>query len=497
TDEPALHIAGWWNSKITEDRLPMLPWVDGFAEYFYARKGYEIGPRLPCLLHDLVPDASKVRCDYWEVVSGLILESYFVQISQWCARHGIAFTGHLLLEESLMLHLMFSGSLYRCVAAMDIPGIDLLGSTLGETMPEWGGPWVPKFVSSAAHASGKSEVMSESFAGSGAEMTLETLVAMANWQFVLGVTELLPMSIHYFTHTPKRVSEEDLKDFRKDAFFDDPSFYATYLGRLKTFLGGGRHVADVALLMPETSIRANYTPAGIGLSMDEYRKASPVAARIDDSFLALTEGLLENQIDFDYLDDEAFLSAQMDDGKLRIADETYSILVLPSSTTLRWAVIEKIRDFRQSGGIVVAFGTLPHEAVERGKDDAVREAVAEMFAAPPAGTQEGVTPVHASEIDGVVEAIRKEQKADVCLARPDPKVYYLHKRKAGCDIYFLVNNEERPKTLDVTFRCRGTPEIFDPRTGAITEVQPLSSGEDTRLSIDLDKLSAVLIVFSN
>jgi len=336
-------------------------------------------------------------------------------------------------------------------------------------------------------------VMSESFAASGPEMTLEKLIATANWQFASGVTELLPMSFHYFQEFVPYKGRS--KSFREDRFFDDPSFYATYLGRLKMMLSGGQHVADVALLVPETSIWANYAPTGIGLSFKEYRKKNPVASQIDDDFIALSRELLQNQIDFDYLDDEAFQMAEIDNGKLRLAKETYSILVLPSSTTIRWTVAEKILEFWRSGGIVIAFGRLPNEAAEWGKDEAVRAIMAQMFETRSAASERKVSPIHVSKVEEVVEAIRRLWKVDLRLSRPDPNVQYIHKRKNGYDIYFLVNNEDAPKNLDVTFRCSGVPQIWNPRTGEITDMRSLPSSEGTRLSVSLEKLSGVFIVF--
>jgi len=498
TDEPAIHLAGFWNiPPIAQGRPPMLPWVEGFPEYFYARKGYEIVPKLPHLLKKIGPETSKIRCDYWEVVSDLIVNSYFVQLQQWCMRHDIAFTGHLLLEESLMLHLMFSGSLFRCMARMDIPGIDLIGprpnkSMLEDTMPGWGGPWVPKLASSAAHTRGKSEVMSESFAASGVEMTLEKLIAISNWEFVSGVTELLPMNVHYRIHAlAYKLPEGTSKTLKEDKFFDNPDFYATYLSRLKLLLSGGQHIAEVAMLVPEVSIWANYVPASIGSSLDEYRRKNPIAAEIDDHFVALSKELLQNQIDFDYLDDEAFQMAKINEGKIHLANETYSILILPSSTIIRWAVAKKIHDFWRSGGIVIATGRLPNEAMEYGKDNSVREIMEEMF-----GAEKDIRSVHASKIDEVIETIRKLWKVDVRLAQPDPKVYYLHKRKNNLDIYFLVNNEDKFKNLKITFKCRGVPEIWNPKNGEIVKANPLYSAEETQLSLTLEEFSGLFVVFS-
>jgi hypothetical protein len=229
TDEPCLHTAGYWNfGEKPEDHYPLIPWVDGFPEYFFTRKGYDLMPKLECLMKDCGPETTNVRCDYWEVACDLILESYFGQLADWCQRNKIAFSGHQLLEEGLLLHLMFSGSFLRNASRQDIPGMDMIGTrpegvSLEDTMTRVGGPYVGKMLSSAAHTRGHSEVMSESFAASGYEMTLEKIIAIANWQFATGVTEIMPMGRHILRR--RRLPDtEEAKRFLQDDFFKDPSF---------------------------------------------------------------------------------------------------------------------------------------------------------------------------------------------------------------------------------------------------------------------------------
>ena len=491
TDEPSLHVAGYWDfGEKAEDHRPLLPWVNGFPEYFYTRKGYDLLPLLPCLVRDAGPETANVRCDYYEVVTELIMEGYFEQLHDWCVRHNLASTGHLLLEEWLMTHLMFTGSLIRAASRMSIPGVDLIGerpdaASLENTMagvngvsgtgPEGvrvsgvGGVWVPKYISSAAHTRNRSDVMSESFAASGPSMNLEKLVATANWEFVAGVTELLPMSDHYW----RRKIPANALETTHDEFYRDPSFFGTYLARLRSLLSGGVHVADVGLLVPETSIWANYVPAPVGMPYEAYRAKNPVAASLDDQFAALSSELLRSQIDFDYLDDEIFVTAEVADGKLHIAGESYKILLLPSATTMRYSVAEKVEAFCRSGGTVIACGKLAMQAVERGKDSLLQKALAPLSLAP--------TPKDA------VQAIRQAGQTDVRLAGADPKIYYLHRRKDGRDIYFVINMAEEGRKPEITFRAHGSASVWDPRTG---DIKSFSGGK-----LGIERLSAIFVVF--
>lgn len=477
TDEPCLHVAGYWDfHEKAENHRPLFPWVAGFPEYFYKKKGYDLLPLLPCLVKDAGPETVNVRCDYWDVVCDLVMEGYFDQLRDWCFKHNIAFTGHLLLEEWLLTHLMFTGSLIRAASRMHIPGVDLIGArpdtaTLEHTMTAVGGVWVPKYISSAAHTRGRSDVMSESFAASGPTMNLKKMVATANWEFVAGVTELLPMSHHY----GRRTIPENALETTHDEFYRDPAFFATYLARLRSLLSGGVHVADLGVLVPETSIWANYVPAPVGMPYADYREKNLVAAKLDDDFASLSKELLRNQMDFDYLDDEILVTAEIIGNKLRLAEETYSVLVMPRSTTMRHGVAEKIAAFLHAGGHVIACGALPTTSMERGKDSALKRALA-------------VVPVMSTP-RGLVQGIRKVWQPDLVLDRPNPKFYYLHRRKDNREIYFLINMDEGPCEHEIMFRATGSASIWDPRTG---EIKPFKGRE-----VRIEGLWAMFVVFGD
>jgi hypothetical protein len=205
----------------------------------------------------------------------------------------------------------------------------------------------------------------------------------------------------------------------------------------------------------------------------DYRDKNPVAASLDDEFAALSSELLRNQIDFDYLDDEILVTGGVADGRLHLAGESYKILVLPSATTMRYSVAEKVAAFRRSGGTVIACGKLATQSVERGKDSLLQEALAPAQLAPAPRD--------------VVQAIHKAGPLDVRLAEPDPKIYYLHRRKDGRDIYFVINMAEEGRKPEITFRAQGGASLWDPRTG---EIKPFSGGE-----VRIERLSAVFVVF--
>ena len=112
----------------------MVPWTHTFAESFYKLKGYDLRPFLYALFYSEEDEACQVRMDYYDVVTRLYVDAFFKQIGAWCETHGVASSGHVLLEENILDHVPFQGSLFAAVREMDLPGIDMLNSNPHELL---------------------------------------------------------------------------------------------------------------------------------------------------------------------------------------------------------------------------------------------------------------------------------------------------------------------------------------------------------------------------
>ncbi len=157
----------------------------------------------------------------------------------------------MLLEESLLFHVMFSGSMMKNWARMDLPGVDLLGASPYKTMAGWEqGQLVAedfscKMASSVAHLTRKQGVFTESLALAH-KVGLRQILGVAAWQFAGGIT-------HMSTYTIQQ--ELSAEDYAK---------FSDFVGRMALLARRGRHVADIAVLVPEASVWASYTPPDRG-----------------------------------------------------------------------------------------------------------------------------------------------------------------------------------------------------------------------------------------
>ncbi len=133
-----------------EIHLPMhtLYWTDDFLEEFKKRQGYDVQPHLPAMWFNVGDKTPRIRHDYIQVLSGLIIDNFFVPLREWCE------------ENHLMSRVQSHGSVAELLEGYGVNSIPE-----GEQVTT-GEPQVSvhrKHASSAAHIYGKPMVSAESF----------------------------------------------------------------------------------------------------------------------------------------------------------------------------------------------------------------------------------------------------------------------------------------------------------------------------------------------
>ena len=364
TDEPSLINAYVPKGK----NYPLaLPWVRSLPEIFLARKGYDLMSHIKSLYQDTGKDDRKVRCDFYEVISELCAENYFGHIQRWCQAHGIASSGHLLGEETLVWQTYFEGEPFACYRRMDIPGIDMILSNPERIMRE-NYFIVPKLASSAARLMRKREVMCEvsDFVETmdNHPASLEQMIGTANILYALGVTELVSM---YSSAVLETLGKENPNPSQAPTVGpEEYGKYTSFAARLKMIFSEGRIETRVAVLHPIVSVWANFTPSN--RSMYEPHPNERVRF-IDSGFTNLCRDLIQHKIDFDILDDKAIAEAEIVADELVISGNRYSCVVLPPMDTARLRTIEKVAQYAEHGGHVVAQALLPEYAAEGSEHD--------------------------------------------------------------------------------------------------------------------------------
>jgi len=475
TDEPQFGSAEHWSGGNAEC-VPMVQWCDELPGAFREKKGYDLVAVLPSLFHLAGPKTGKFRYDFYDVQSDLVAENYFGQIEAWCHEHKVASSGHMLLEESLLFHVMFSGSMMKNWARMDLPGVDLLGALPYKTMAGWERGRFPvvedcscKMASSVAHLTGKQGVFTESFALA-RKVPLRSILGVAAWQFSGGITHMSTYTIQ------EQLSAEDY------ACFSD------FVGRLAVLARRGRHVADVAVMVPEGSVWASYTPPNRG-RYEGYFACNPEPLAIDRVFRETCNNLSSHQRDFDCLSEGLLRQARVDDGRLLLADEEFRVFVLPEVRMLSRASLEKVRAFLRSGGRVAFVGSLPCQSPDRGADPQMTGEVKELLGEFPERTvrlaDEGQRSELATWIERQVPAEVRWEGASA--------VRILRREEGGRCILLVANPSGQDVSGKLTVPVAGEASVWDPETGEVRANGVVGVGQAVSLKVPARSARCVVV----
>ncbi len=475
-----------------------LPWTPRLLETFRRKAGYSLEPYLPALTYDIGPKTEKVRCDLLDTVSELYSDNFFKQVTDWCHQHKIEHSGHVW-EESLFFGPSQQGDFFRVLRSMSNPGCD--------TLLEWGrqSVWL-KEVASVADFEGRHVVCeNQGVQGMNSYLSPEGMKRVSNCLGAWNIGEFIP---HAFDYDLSRIN------FPPDWFRSQPYLpwfqaYADQMRRISFINCESHHVADILLIYPQVSIWGQSAP----VFRNEHTRYfldnsswSDDAAETNQQYAELKLRLSEARLDYKVADDHYLGRSSLEDHRLRIADSRFQILILPPMSTIRRTSAERIRDFYQAGGTVIALRRLPTISTESGRDDqALKQLWNETFDQRPtleafrlkqnsAGGRAYFLTGSAMDLIELLKQIITDPDVDVEQG-PTDHLYVLHKIKQGIHLYWVVNDTAEPRTNLLSLRATGRPERWDAHTAQRSPLFYETQGQRTRVRLSLGPWDAAYIVF--
>ena len=389
------------------------------------------------LMEDLVhvflgdtPVSKSRRYDYYTLLSDLYEESFFSQISDWCARNKVSFSGHLLLEDDVRYHTVFEGNFFSLLRHMHIPGIDMLQS-IPSLLCHSDFAFTPKLVSSVARAYNRPHVMSEVSAhAQGGKVTHDQMYASLCAQYALGVD----IFTYYYGET-----------------FMEPETYTRYnhaLGRIDGIMAG-KTVADALLYYPIETFRMHHRPSDA-----QYGAYTPEENACKDSLMAIQNTLLDNQIDFDYADYDVLsrMTVCNDGTLLSPSGYRYSALILPPMEYTP-AMANLLADTAARGNVIRVDGETTAGADL--PDLLTRRAL----------TADG--PTH-----GVLRLVRDTENGRACL---------------------LVNTNEEAVTVTFSITGMTSPVLYDPFADEVVPCTFTPDGDEFRFTATLNPMQSLIV----
>ncbi len=327
TDEPQISRNG-------------IPWSLTLPEKYKEAYGEEINSILPLLFSE-GEGYEQARVKFWKLVTELFSESFMKQIYDWCHEHDLKFTGHLVLEESLHSQLTSNGACMPHYEYLDIPGMDWLCR-----------PIFPCFtalqVSSVAAQTGKKQVLSETFALCGHNVSHDELKRNYEWMMVRGINL---MCQHLEGYSLRGIRKRDYPPamYVQQPWWADYKVFNDSMSRVGMMLSEGEIRFDTLLIHNMTSAWACYNDKDNG-ALNQY----------NSSLVSSMNELEAKHIPF-HFGDEIMLErhGHVEGNKLIVGKQAYTRVVLPEYAVLLENTEKLLAQFKANGGEIVKACDVP------------------------------------------------------------------------------------------------------------------------------------------
>ncbi|MBU7591417.1 glycosyl hydrolase [Metabacillus halosaccharovorans] len=338
--------------------LGKIPWSTQLLTFFKQIKGYDLKEYLHALIDDQTDETAKVRYDYFQSIHLLLRKTYHKQIHDWCEEHRIQYVAEV---PSVRM---------TSQAYSHVPGGDSahekLGRSLQWILDEYGTSFRanPKLVSSLANQLERERILIECFHSIGWSMTLQDAKWMLDRLAAFGINFY---NFHAFFYTLDGLKKHDAppSQFLQNPYWEHFRLLGDYAGRLGYVMSCGKPVRNIAVLDPTTSL---WTHMGnpfhsFHYSGDEKEEENRLN-KLKKGWTSLCQQLTLHYKDYDHLDPELLAEAVVENGKIKLGNAEYSVLILPPISNIEIKAWEKIKEFLDHDGIVIANGVLPFERIQ-------------------------------------------------------------------------------------------------------------------------------------
>lgn len=453
TDEPSLADR---NSKFNPKR-GWIPWTYSFVDYFREKRGYDILDYAPYIYFNC-DKSSFVRHDYWRTVTELFSESYSKQISEWCTKNNICFTGHFLQEDKLGLATRVGGAVMPHYIYQHVPGIDMLTEKTDEYL-------TVRQCTSVANQYGKKKVITETYGCTGWDFTFEGQKWIGDWQFVMGVNRRCQ---HLALYSIKGCRKRDYPPVfnYNTSWWKFNKVVEDYFARLSAVLTEGQVIRDILVLHPSTSAWSMLGTDPYGNPKRSNERDVPNINNYGNEFNNILKYLMKVHYDYD-LGDELLIEKDgaIKEVKFCVKYAAYKVVVIPPLKTILKSTFNLLLDFLNAGGIVIVIK--PFAAMIEGRESAE---INQLFAHKNLKKIQCYTELAAAieKAIGRRVSIKNERGEEIS------ELFCMLKEVEDFETLFVINNN-RDKSFNAVIDLNeagienGIAEEWDPLTGKFHE----------------------------
>ena len=318
-----------------------IPWSLVLPEEYQKEYGEDLLPKLEQLFRP-VGEYEITRMRFWRLVAILFSQAFSRQIYEWCDAHGLRLTGHLVLEENLEWQTHSNGAVMPSYEYYHIPAMDWLLRKVDT-------PIAPLQVSSVAQQMGKQQIMTESFALCGHNVSFSELRWILEWQMVHGINLLCP---HLEGYSLRGIRKRDYPPamYYQQPWWKDYKYFVDAMTRIGMLLAEGEVHFDTLMIHPQTTVWTCY-------DNDTNEGLAKCQAEFVDAMMQLER----KHIPF-HLGDEIMMErhAKVEGDTLVIGTQRYKTIVLPPHKLLFDNTKKLLAEFQANGGQIIS----AEEAIE-------------------------------------------------------------------------------------------------------------------------------------
>ena len=430
-------------------------WAPDLFAQFEKRRGYPLQRELPALFGtDASNDRSaRLRCDFRETLSDLMIEETLPQWVRWCHGQGI--------QTRNQAH-GSPGNLLDLYALADIPETEMFDKDRSKL--------VSMFASSAAHVAGRRLVAAETgtWLREHFTETLGDLKGLLDELFLAGVNHVI---YHGTCYSPDEVDWPGWLFYasyemnpRNPVWRDVPALNA-YVTRCQSVLQTGQPENDILVYWPIHELWR--TPGGLELKLTVHQRDWLQKQPLGTLAAALWQG----GFGFDYASDRQLAQAKGTTDGIVLPGGRYRVIVVPQTRFMPVETLARLLDLARSGACVVFENRLPEDVPGLNQLDVKRELMTRLLREINAPEQSAVRPHETALGLGKVLVGGVPASLDLLGIQAEPLmaragVSFVRRADDAGYWYFLVNESTKPLAAWVPLtRPAASVRILDPLTG--------------------------------
>lgn len=321
----------------------MIPYTHDLFSAFEKKYGRKLN--IPAVYY-LSGKDNEEAARYIDVADDLFCSAFAKQYGEWCEKHGIILTGHILHEDSLTVQSELSGSMMRFYEYMGYPGIDNLSAHNGCY-------WAAIQCASVARQMGKKFVLSELYGCTGWDMPLSEYKRIGDWHVLFGVNLRCP---HLSWYSMKGEAKRDYPAsiLSQNSWYRDWKPLEDHFARVGMIMTEGTRKCDLLVIHPVENMWLRVHKGWV----DGLSPAEEQVAKLDAAFIEQCRQIIRSQHEFDYGDEELlkkYARVEKDgQGALFVVGQArYRTLLVAEGQRVRPETQALIEKFCAQGGKVV------------------------------------------------------------------------------------------------------------------------------------------------